>query len=327
MLLIIIIYCYIIFGFSFSTNKLVQTPYFNEYWMSYIDPKTIITNLVLPGTHDSLANTVANIYNTDDSLAKILSKYKWLPGIKHKVTRWSRTQINDIDKQLSRGIRFFDFRISYTNQDKKCHGVHTFIFSEISTTIDKLDRWLSIHPKEIIIIKYRSDSPICDDIFRRKLGKWILPTKYDPFQMTLSDLYNLNYRLILTTDIKLKNDVFSDIIHPDIVYHDWKNTFSMEEKEDYITNSLNNWDSKENKLFNLDWTLTPQTTDIIINNSSLLSYATNMNDKLDNFIKNLDNNKKTKIKLISVDNENSIDLVKIIFDNNLNKFTQVNNIH
>jgi len=287
--------------------------------MSNINPNTYLKDIVLPGTHDSLANSNANIYNTEEILAKKLYKFKWIPGIIHKVTRWSKCQSNDVIEQLLRGIRFFDFRISYTNQDKKCYGVHTFMFREISDTLDKLDNWLLNHPKEIIIIKYRSDSPICDNLFRRKLEKWLLLTKYDPFKMKLNDIYKLNTRLILTTDIKLKDNIFNNIIHTDIIHHDWKNTFSAEEKENYSIKSLENWNTEESKLFNLDWTVTPQTIDIIINNSNLISHATKMNNNLDNFLKKLDPKLKTKIRIISVDNEKSIDLIKVIVKHNLNK--------
>lgn len=320
--IIMLLYLYIIFGLSINENKFIPTPYSNENWMANIIPNTYFKDIVLPGTHDSLANSNAKIYNTEGTLAKMLYKFKWIPGINHKVTRWSRSQTNDVIEQLSRGIRFFDFRISYTEQDKKCYGVHTIMFREISDTLDKIDNWLLTHPKEVIIIKYRSDSSICDIVFRRKLEKWILPTKYDPFKMKLDDIYKLNTRLILTTDIKLKDNIFNNI-HPDIVYHDWKNTFSAEEKENYIIKSLENWNIEESKLFNLDWTVTPQTKDIIINNSSLISHATKMNNNLDNFLKKLDPKLKTKIRLISVDNEKSIDLIKVIVDHNLNKLSMI----
>ena len=319
-ILIIISYLYVIFGISLEKSKIKSVDKSNENWMSTVDPENYISQLVLPGTHDSLAINEASISDTGVSqLAKTLFKYKWLPGIQHKITRWSQTQQSDITEQLNRGIRYFDFRVVHDDKDKKCYGIHTATFTELSIALDKLEYWISQKPTEIIIIKYRSSSEICDNILIKKLLKWILPAKYDVFKMRLKDFYNSGYRIILTTDTELSSKKNIDLIHPNIVFQDWKNTFSQEEKKEYITKSLTSLKPDINKLFNLDWTVTPQTTDIILNNSNLLSHAASMNNNLDFFLKNLKQEHKNKIRLISVDNEKSIDLVNIIFANNLNK--------
>ena len=317
---IVVIYLYLIFGISFKKSIVKSVDKSNENWMSSLDPENYITQIVLPGTHDSLAFGEAKITNTKISkLAKSLFKYKWIPGLKHKITRWAETQQNDITAQLNRGIRYFDFRVVFDDIEKKCYGIHTCAFAEFSDALDKIESWISQKPTEVIIIKYRSSSVMCDNIFRKKLVKWILPAKYDIFKMKLKDFYSSSYRIILSADVELSSKKNDDLIHPNIFFEDWKNTFSEEEKKEHMINTLTSFNSNKNKLFILDWTITPQTTDVILNNSSLLKHAENMNGELDFFLKNLNQEDKNKIKIISVDNEKTIDLVNIIFSNNLNK--------
>lgn len=299
---LLIIYLYIIFGFDITTIKHNKCNYSD--WMKKLDKNTLIKDIVFPGSHDSLTYSSSNI-----------NKLWWLPGLNYKINRWGQTQKLSIFRQLKLGIRCFDVRI-ILSEDNKCYGIHTFLFSELNKAIKDFLKFIKENPYEIIIIRYRSYSKCCDKIFLNKLKKYILP--YDENNnvknMKLSDFYNLNYNIILTSDIKLSKKM-NKYNYPNLVYHDWKNTFSSKEKEEYIKKSLDNFND-ENKMFNLDWTLTPQIKQILLNNSTLIKSAGRFNNKLDNFLQYCNKSIK-KINIISIDAVNSIDLVKIIKSNNI----------
>lgn len=314
-IILFFIYLYIIFGFDIITIKHNKCNYTN--WISKLDKNILIKDIVFPGTHDSLAYSTADIRrkykkSNNNKLFNLINKVWWLPGINYKINRWSKTQNLTILNQLKRGIRSFDIRI-VLGDDNKCYGIHTFIFTQLNQAIENILEFIKDNPHEIIIIRYRSYSKYCDKIFLDKLQKYILP--YDENNnvknMRLSDFYNLNYNIILTSDIKLSNKM-DEYNYPNLVYHDWKNTFSSEEKEEYIKKSLDNF-KDEKRMFNLDWTLTPQIKNIIINNSTLIKSSQNFNGKLDIFLKKVDN--KKKINIISVDACETINLVKIIKQN------------
>ena len=315
-IILFIIYLYIIFGFDITTIKNNKCNYPN--WMTKLDKNTLIKDIVFPGTHDSLAYSWTNIdkiYSKNNSLFTNINKLWWIPGINYKINRWAKTQNLSIFKQLQKGVRCFDIRI-VLEKDNKCYGFHKFLFSELNKALIDILKFIKRNPYEIIIIRYRSYSKYCDKILLDKLEEYILPynKNNNVKNMKLSDFYNLNYNIILTSDIKLSNKM-NKYNYPNLVYHDWKNTFSSEEKEEYIKKSLDNFND-ENKMFNLDWTITPQIKQILINNSTLIKSAGRFNNKLYNFLQNCNKSIK-KINIISVDAVDSIDLVKIIKSNNL----------
>ena len=72
---------------SFSTNSLLTTSVSGHNWMSGISDSTALTDITMPGTHDS------GTRNVD------------LPA-------WSKTQTLSITEQLNIGVRYFDLRLS-----------------------------------------------------------------------------------------------------------------------------------------------------------------------------------------------------------------------
>lgn len=73
---------------SFSTNSLLTTAVSGNNWMSGIKDDTAISDISMPGTHDS------GTQNVD------------LPI-------WSKTQNLSISEQLNIGVRYFDLRLEH----------------------------------------------------------------------------------------------------------------------------------------------------------------------------------------------------------------------
>lgn len=75
---------------SFSTNSLLTTSVSGHNWMSGISDSTALTDITMPGTHDS------GTRNVD------------LPA-------WSKTQTLSITEQLNIGVRYFDLRLEHVS--------------------------------------------------------------------------------------------------------------------------------------------------------------------------------------------------------------------
>ncbi|MBB3229067.1 hypothetical protein FHW69_003716 [Luteibacter sp. Sphag1AF] len=107
--------------------------------MSSIEDSHLLSELTLPGTHDSLSYWI--------------SKRKRQTG-----EEWAQTQSLTLFEQLDRGIRFLDIRCRLTgpNTLTGCHGTIMFpiTFSEIVTDCAN---WLTSHPSECIVLSLKNE--------------------------------------------------------------------------------------------------------------------------------------------------------------------------
>lgn len=84
-------------------------------WMAKIDPNTNLTDIAIPGTHQSLM----------------------FASCQNFLNSWVQTQDSDIYYQLTDGIRFFDFNIRFAS------------YPESTIMIPFYDKYPSINPKEV----------------------------------------------------------------------------------------------------------------------------------------------------------------------------------
>ena len=307
-------YSYIILGLV-GNPEIVPAHYPN--WVGSLSCNTKLCDIVFPGTHDSLAYCTANIrreYNTSskNNLFNRVRKLRWLPGLGYKITRWSRAHRIDIKTQLSRGIRCFDMRVAL-GIDSISYGEHTFTFDNFQTALLDIKKFIQNNPKEILIIRYTSTSAVCDNLLLRHLEASILPKVTNVTELTLGQFYARCINIVITSNST--SEKLSKYIQSDLVYHDWKNTFDIEEKREYITSSLKDFRNPA-QFFNLDWTVTPQEIDFVLSYSNLIHSSANMNSQLSEFLVMIREHGH-KIGIISVDASESLDLISII--NNQNK--------
>ena len=119
-------------------------------WMQGLDDSLLITELSIPGTHDSAADH----YHCSIS-----------PHCK-PVIEYVSTQTYRISDQLSRGVRFFDIRVSYEHGYLKLHhGVYEleqYLSDAIKAAIDHLD----LYPSEFVIFLVKQEhSDVSGDDF------------------------------------------------------------------------------------------------------------------------------------------------------------------
>ncbi|KRA19881.1 phosphatidylinositol-specific phospholipase C domain-containing protein [Lysobacter sp. Root604] len=112
-------------------------------WMRYVDDSRYLSELSIPGTHDS----VTALYRSDIGMKE----------------GWTRCQDLDIETQLRQGIRFLDIRLRYDNAVsppvlRLCHGS-----SDMERTFDYVlgvcERFLAAHNFECIVMSVKNEQP------------------------------------------------------------------------------------------------------------------------------------------------------------------------
>jgi 1-phosphatidylinositol phosphodiesterase len=125
----------------------------NENWMKDLPDDALITQLSLPGTHDSA---------TDHGHCK---ENGWIVPVIEMVS----CQTYPISDQLKMGIRFFDIRLAYENGTLRFHHGPYYLEQVFSDALDAAQSFLNQHPSEFVIflIKQEHTSASADDFWQR----------------------------------------------------------------------------------------------------------------------------------------------------------------
>jgi hypothetical protein len=110
----------------------------HQDWMSHLSWRTLVEDLLIPGTHDSCTYSLGE-----------------------PIGSFAKTQDSDIITQLNRGIRFFDMRVG------ACQGTHgkalcmyhgdVYLNSNLWTPARQMVDFLLAHPQETIIWRLKFD--------------------------------------------------------------------------------------------------------------------------------------------------------------------------
>jgi len=283
LVLLVTFYLYLMFGFG--SGQTIYGAKLHPNWMSNIDDTKTLHDIVLPGTHDSLifddVNLKINYQGPKSGFVNAIQKLSWLPGLSYKIAKWSKTQGSDIQTQLEHGIRSFDVRVVMAS-NSTCRGIHSFVASDFELFLTQILKFLTSYPTEFLLIRYRSESATCDQMFVNQLGALMVQNTSSPLSHPIQQLRG---KIIISLEQQTPSSsalipyYFSQFVH-----HDWLNTFSLAKKKSYIKDSLAYYEIDKELLFNLDWTLTPQTTDVILGPYSLKVGAQNINSNLDLFL-------------------------------------------
>ncbi|WP_029512479.1 hypothetical protein [Mycoplasmopsis iners] len=108
-------------------------------WMSDISDNKKLTQLSIPGTHDSA-----------------MYDYKGAAGFFGFA--WAQTQVWDFSEQLKAGIRFFDLRLM--GFDGNLALAHGAVYANIhfNNVMQKFKEFLAAHPRETIIIRIKEEN-------------------------------------------------------------------------------------------------------------------------------------------------------------------------
>lgn len=113
-------------------------PYTHEDWMKNIPDSTKITEISIPGTHDSGSD-----------------KHYSQQGLNWS---WTITQDFRMDNQLKLGVRWFDIRLCYCGSDcpKVYHGTY-YLHKNFTDVINWAIDFLSAHPTETVILMIKQE--------------------------------------------------------------------------------------------------------------------------------------------------------------------------
>lgn len=299
-------YLYAIFGNIFLRSPRHQ--YKHENWMANLNGQTRLKDIVFPGSHDSLIFEPIEFkqkYEDIEPATQTFQIVSFVPGINHKVNRWTQTQNSNLLSQLKSGIRAFDFRLA--QKEGVCYGFHTFLGPRLKPSLEAINTFLDRHPQEIILISFRTKSDLCKRMLYDELGDriWVSPLAGTLNTLTLNDLWG-----------QQKNIILSDWDTERLIVSDWLNSYDEEEKAEYIKTRLKRRHEKEGEgaeiFYNLEWTVTPQMKQVLFNYDSLLYKSYQWNQKLPRFLKTLSDELKAQINIISIDNTASFDLYRLI---------------
>lgn len=167
-----------------------------------------INKILLPGTHNSHA------YRIDFS--RIMGKWKWvrfpirlIPFARKILSDWTKTQRQDLTAQLHAGIRYFDFRVSYDEKEKRYYLTHTFTCMPLEEALNDIKRFMEAHPGEVLLISAKSDwehrqvmcQPVREKellkIVEKSLGSLLCPPRpLNDCSMSIRELTQRNQRIL-----------------------------------------------------------------------------------------------------------------------------------
>ena len=105
-------------------------------WMKTIRDDVQLSEMALPGTHDSATFQVT-----------------WYPIFKDIV----ETQTLGFDKQLEYGVRVFDLRIRRTGEGLALHHGAVYLDRMLGSALESIERFLRDNPSETVLIRVRDE--------------------------------------------------------------------------------------------------------------------------------------------------------------------------
>lgn len=119
-------------------------------WMRDLPDDLLVTELSIPGTHNS--------------------------GCNHGLLGFGKTQNLSLTKQLRAGIRFLDIRLAHYEDDLFVHHDVKYMGKTYADVLDILSTFLTEHPSETILMSVdeesRFDSPLGKLAPSELIGKW-----------------------------------------------------------------------------------------------------------------------------------------------------------
>lgn len=114
-------------------------------WMGSVDGNKRVSELSIPGTHDSLA-------------------YGKMP-----VPNIAKTQTMDLIQQLNSGIRYFDVRVAHEGDHFQLYHGSIRLGSNLSGVLTTFGEFLKDHPTETVLMRFKQEHTHANDEQMREL--------------------------------------------------------------------------------------------------------------------------------------------------------------
>ena len=148
-------------GYSHDSTPLLENP----SWMKYLSGNPKLSELSLPGTHDTMAYRV-----TDDVIwaaggAAAVGAYVAGPMlgavagiVTNEIVRdIVQTQSMDLATQLRAGVRVLDIRIGHANDRFRIHHGPIDLKADFGEVMETIDAFLADYPSEAILVRLKKD--------------------------------------------------------------------------------------------------------------------------------------------------------------------------
>jgi len=197
----------------FFSNKMAINPNkTNPEWMKQIGDDTLLSQISIPGTHDTAANKL--------NLEKYKKSFHILsPG---KIYRMFRAQSLDINDQLMMGIRYLDIRL-------KSDGViyHKYYPTDKNFTqvVDVVKQFLTNHPSETVIMRIKDEDKSDGVTISSFLNQMFLKYK---------DLFSKLNKVPTMKEIRGKIIPFIEIKNFNKDYFTWEDKSIMKLQDNFV---------------------------------------------------------------------------------------------
>lgn len=153
MLVVVLLVLLVSINIPWSNFRHQSTDQDYSSWMSeHLDMEDLIINVSMLGAHDAFTAEM-DFFSPADSLSAD-SIQQGVIGllIKGFSYRQSRTQVASATELLEAGVRYFDVRLSYNEEEADWYTTHTYFSQNFSLILDEIALFLENHPGEFVIL-------------------------------------------------------------------------------------------------------------------------------------------------------------------------------
>lgn len=138
-------------NFTFVKGNSAEKEYVNIMGASELAQTTRVVDIAMLGAHDAFSDKITtkskgNPAETKDSFIGNKTFLTFADGI---VSRLSRAQVSGADTLLKKGVRYFDVRIAFV--DNEYYTTHVFLSDKLEIYLKEMIAFLQTNPSEFII--------------------------------------------------------------------------------------------------------------------------------------------------------------------------------
>jgi len=249
--------------------------------MGKLPPSILVNKILLPGTHNSCAYEV-NFRNLERAyssfwLMNLMGRH--FPCVGFFIRNWAICQSLNIYEQLLQGVRFLDFRVSYSPQEDVFYTSHTYSCILLSDTLTQLSKFLDNYASEVVVVSMKPDWAHRSSILGKErqllgvvlhhLGRYSFPFDQSSpnfCDVTLEKMVRNNQRALIFY-LPNQDETFhwcaTELVWPgSMVCEKWDDTSDIALKINCLNMHLECTEYSAVSLNVLPFTLTPQASDI-----------------------------------------------------------------
>jgi hypothetical protein len=135
----------------FVNTKITENDY--SSWMNEnLSNDILVKDIVMLGAHDAFSNDISVFSDVDNKSADGLMQGFIGRLIKGFSIRQSKTQVVSAADLLKSGVRYFDLRLSYNEEENVYYTVHNYFSTPLAEVLTELNSFLVENEGEFIII-------------------------------------------------------------------------------------------------------------------------------------------------------------------------------